>query len=85
MAMAEEVVKLTAVCAVCGADAAFHVRLIADGASALEAIAAQVGGSESYQARCRSHRQVEPRRERPRGGRSPRGAGGAGGPGGALR
>ncbi|MDN6329989.1 MAG: thymidine kinase, partial [Brachybacterium sp.] len=56
MAMAEEVVKLTAVCTVCGADAAFHVRRVADGAPALEATAAQVGGAESYQARCRSHR-----------------------------
>ena len=58
MAMAEEVVKLTAVCTVCGADAAFHVRLIADGTPALSATAAQVGGAESYQARCRSHRRA---------------------------
>lgn len=58
MAMAEEVVKLTAVCTVCGADAAFHVRLVQDGAEALRATAAQVGGAESYQARCRSHRGV---------------------------
>ncbi|WP_394215221.1 thymidine kinase [Brachybacterium vulturis] len=64
MAMAEEVVKLTAVCTVCGADAAFHVRLVADGAAALEATAAQVGGAESYQARCRSHRQDAPPRDR---------------------
>lgn len=56
MAMAEEVVKLTAVCTVCGADAAFHVRLVEDGSDALRATAAQVGGVESYQARCRSHR-----------------------------
>ena len=56
MAMAEEVVKLTAVCSVCGADAAFHIRLVADGADALLPTAAQVGGAESYQARCRSHR-----------------------------
>ena len=58
MAVAEEVVKLTAVCTVCGADAAFHVRLIADGTPALSATAAQVGGAESYQARCRSHRRA---------------------------
>lgn len=56
MAMAEEVVKLTAVCTVCGADAAFHVRLVEDGEPALRTTAAQVGGAESYQARCRSHR-----------------------------
>lgn len=56
MAVAEEVMKLTAVCTVCGAEAAFHVRLIADDSEALRATAAQVGGAESYQARCRRHR-----------------------------
>ena len=60
MAWAEEVVKLTAVCSVCGADAAFHVRLIDDGAPALRTTAAQVGGAEAYGARCRSHRTAEP-------------------------
>ncbi|WP_193103207.1 thymidine kinase [Brachybacterium sp. FME24] len=58
MAQAEEVVKLTAVCTVCGADASFHVRLRAGGGDALQATAEQVGGTESYQARCRSHRQA---------------------------
>ncbi|MFE7507037.1 thymidine kinase [Promicromonospora sp. NPDC057488] len=65
MALAESVEKLTAVCSVCGADAAFHVRLPAaspvpdagpahpDGA--LVPVAAHVGGSESYEARCRRH------------------------------
>lgn len=57
MALAEEVVKLTAVCTRCGADAAFHVRLVQDGSDARQVTAAQVGGAESYQARCRSHRQ----------------------------
>ncbi|WP_263311501.1 thymidine kinase [Brachybacterium atlanticum] len=56
MARAEEVVKLTAVCTVCGADAAFHIRLVDDGADAHRATAAQVGGGESYRARCRAHR-----------------------------
>ncbi|MGO1283894.1 MAG: thymidine kinase [Brachybacterium sp.] len=56
MAMAEEVVKLTAVCTVCGADAAFHIRLFEDASDPLTATAAQIGGSESYQARCRTHR-----------------------------
>jgi thymidine kinase len=65
MAGAEEVVKLTAVCTVCGADAAFHIRLVDDGADALRPTAAQVGGGESYRARCRAHRDPaarEPRR-----------------------
>jgi thymidine kinase len=61
MAVAERVDKLTAVCAVCGRDAAYHVRLRADGppGSATDAAApvpAHVGGAESYQARCRLHR-----------------------------
>lgn len=65
MARAEEVVKLTAVCTVCGADAAFHIRLTDDGADALSPTAAQVGGGEAYRARCRAHRDPaaqEPRR-----------------------
>lgn len=64
MALAESVEKLTAVCSVCGADAAFHVRVPgappvtdAGGApgDALVPVAAHVGGSEAYEARCRRH------------------------------
>ena len=65
MALAESVDKLTAVCSVCGADAAFHVRVpgappVPDAGSAelggaLVPVAAHVGGSESYEARCRKH------------------------------
>ena len=56
MAIAEDVLKLTAVCAVCGEDAAFHQRIAADTAGDPRVpTAAQVGGIESYQARCRSH------------------------------
>lgn len=58
MALAEEVVKLTAVCTVCGADAAFHIRLVDDGSDALRMTTSQIGGAESYQARCRSHRRA---------------------------
>ncbi|MBW9110309.1 thymidine kinase [Microbacterium ureisolvens] len=56
MAMAEDVLKLTAVCAICGEDAAFHQRIA--GVAAGEAdvpTPAHVGGIESYQARCRRH------------------------------
>jgi len=58
MAVAESVTKLTAVCAVCGRDAAFHVRLEATpaGDDALAPTSGHVGGSESYEARCRRHR-----------------------------
>jgi thymidine kinase len=65
MALAESVEKLTAVCSVCGADAAFHVRVpgapSVPGAGstgpggALTPVVAHVGGSESYEARCRRH------------------------------
>ncbi|MEV0950796.1 thymidine kinase [Promicromonospora sp. NPDC050249] len=64
MALAESVEKLTAVCSVCGADAAFHVRVPGappvttaddDTGGALVPVAAHVGGSESYEARCRRH------------------------------
>ena len=56
MAIAEDVLKLTAVCAVCGEDAAFHQRIAADapGDPRVPTVA-QVGGVESYQARCRRH------------------------------
>lgn len=56
MATAEDVLKLTAVCAVCGADAAFHQRLApGEVADARLPSPEQVGGVESYQARCRRH------------------------------
>lgn len=47
MAIAEEVTKVHAVCTVCGAAASRSQRLIAEGTTVL------VGGSESYEARCR--------------------------------
>jgi thymidine kinase len=66
MALAESVEKLTAVCSVCGADAAFHVRVAgappvpdaggAEPGGALVPVAAHVGGAESYEARCRRHK-----------------------------
>ncbi len=56
MALAEDVTKLTAVCAVCGDDAAFHQRVRDDDVGdASVPTAAHVGGVESYQARCRRH------------------------------
>lgn len=47
MAIAEQVTKVHAVCSVCGATACRSQRLIAEGGTVL------VGGSESYEARCR--------------------------------
>lgn len=56
MALAEDVLKLTAVCAVCGADAAFHQRIVPGGTGDPSVpTREQVGGVESYQARCRRH------------------------------
>lgn len=56
MAVAEDVTKLTAVCAVCGRDAAFHRRTADDGVGdATVPTAAHIGGIEAYQARCRRH------------------------------
>lgn len=57
MATAERVTRLTAVCAVCGGDAAFHQRVDPGApADALTPVAEHVGGVETYQARCRHHR-----------------------------
>ena len=56
MAIADDVLKLTAVCAVCGADAAYHQRLSpGEHGDPRVPTPAQVGGIESYQARCRRH------------------------------
>ena len=55
MALAEQVDKLTAICSLCGEEAVFHVRLGADEAGADALVEANVGGSETYQARCRRH------------------------------
>ncbi|UKJ65265.1 thymidine kinase [Cellulosimicrobium cellulans] len=79
-ALAERVDKLTAVCAVCGEDAAFHVRLAPETSDdgprdPLVPAAVHVGGAESYEARCRAHLPSAPWRAQP--------AGGPGGPGGS--
>lgn len=61
MALAEDVLKLTAVCTICGRDAVFHQRLAAKEAndsahlSATAIDASHIGGLESYVARCRVH------------------------------
>ncbi len=61
MALAEDVTKLTAVCAVCGRDAPFHVRTASgDVGDARLPTTEHVGGTESYEARCRLHRDSRP-------------------------
>ena len=57
MATAEVVTRLTAVCASCGGEAVFHQRTRAGHATdAMTAAEEHVGGVETYQARCRHHR-----------------------------
>lgn len=56
MALAESVTRLTAVCVRCGRDAAYHVRLAPDAVDATAPDPSHVGGTESYEARCRAHR-----------------------------
>jgi thymidine kinase len=55
MALAERVDKLTAICAVCGEEAVFHVRVAASSTSPTVAVVEHVGGLDKYQARCRRH------------------------------
>lgn len=54
MALADEVVKLTAVCTVCGAPATRTQRLIG-GKPALAGPEVLIGGLETYEPRCREH------------------------------
>lgn len=60
LALADEVVKLTAVCAACGAPATRSQRLVA-GQPAADGPEILIGGLESYEPRCRDHF-VPPRR-----------------------
>ena len=55
MALAERVDKLTSICTVCGADAIFHARVAASRAADPTLVTENVGGLETYQARCRRH------------------------------
>jgi len=55
MALAERVDKLTAICSVCGEEAVFHVRVAGRPVGPEALVAANVGGTETYQARCRRH------------------------------
>ena len=65
MAVAEDVLKLTAVCTICGRDAVFHQRVVSpvsekpqatiEEPQALDIDPSHIGGLESYVARCRTH------------------------------
>jgi thymidine kinase len=58
MARAEQVDKLNAICVVCGASASRSQRLIDGKPAHYDAPTILVGGSESYEARCRSCHEV---------------------------
>jgi len=58
MAEAEEVTKLQAICVVCGAPASRTQRLINDLPAGYDEPVILVGGSESYEARCRTCHEV---------------------------
>lgn len=62
MAIAEEVEKLRAICIVCGDLACRNQRLVNGKPALYDSPIIQVGGSESYEARCRHCHQV-PRRD----------------------
>jgi len=58
MAIAEEVMKLHAICSVCGKDASCSQRLINGSPAPYNNPTIQVGGSETYEPRCRLHHEV---------------------------
>lgn len=62
MAIAEDVEKLRAICTICGDDACRNQRLVDGQPAPWDAPIIQVGGSESYEARCRHCHRV-PRRD----------------------
>lgn len=58
LAVADEVVKLRAICTVCGRDASRSQRLIGGKPAPASAPTVLVGEEESYEARCRAHHEV---------------------------
>lgn len=58
MAIADQVNKLTAVCSVCGGEAAFTQRLINGEPAPVDSELVVVGANEAYVARCREHHEV---------------------------
>ena len=66
MAVAEVVDKLHAICVLCGAPASRNQRLVEGQPARYDSPVIQVGGRESYEARCRACHQV-PRRDEDQG------------------
>jgi thymidine kinase len=66
MAVAEVVDKLHAICVLCGAPASRNQRLVEGRPARYDSPIIQIGGQESYEARCRACHQV-PRRDEDQG------------------
>ena len=66
MAVAEVVDKLHAICVLCGAPASRNQRLVEGKPARYDSAVIQIGGRESYEARCRACHQV-PRRDEDQG------------------
>ena len=62
LSIAEEVVKLHAICVVCGGDASRTQRLVNGAPARLDDPIILVGAQESYEARCRSCHELRPAR-----------------------
>ena len=60
LAIADEVIKLRAICTVCGAEASRSQRLINGNPAPVSAPTVLIGASEAYEARCRKHHIVPP-------------------------
>ncbi len=60
LSIAEEVIKLQAICVVCGESASRTQRLVNGRPAALDDPIIMVGAQESYEARCRQHHEVLP-------------------------
>jgi thymidine kinase len=59
MAIADEVLKLHAICTVCGEDATMTQRLINGEPASYNDPVIMIGASESYEARCKLHHYVK--------------------------
>ena len=65
LSIAEEVIKLQAICVICGEPASRTQRLVNGRPAALDDPIIMVGAQESYEARCRQHHAVRPAGEHP--------------------
>lgn len=63
LSIAEEVIKLQAICVVCGESASRTQRLVNGRPAAIDDPIILVGAQESYEARCRQHHEVLPTSE----------------------